>query len=174
MILSTPRLVLEPLRMDHGAALFEGFRQPALYQYIDKTPPVDAAALDKRFQRVLAGPETQDCRWLNFAARQRSDGQYVGFIETTVHPGDHAYLAYFIFAPYQRLGLGSEACTAVIAHLRVTAHIHRVVAEMDTLNIGSQRLVESLGFQRTAVTPAAARFKGRISDEYRYELHLAE
>jgi hypothetical protein len=45
-----------------------------------------------------------------------------------------------------------------------------VAAEIDTRNVASIALVESLGFSRVAFEKGADHFKGSSSDEYRYEL----
>ena len=45
-----------------------------------------------------------------------------------------------------------------------------LAANIDTRNVTSIRLVESLGFGRTAFIPNADAFKEMTSDEFRYEL----
>jgi RimJ/RimL family protein N-acetyltransferase len=46
------------------------------------------------------------------------------------------------------------------------------VAEMDTRNAASISLAEVLGFERVGTTLGADHFKGSVSDEHRYELHV--
>ncbi len=47
------------------------------------------------------------------------------------------------------------------------------VARIDSENVASCRLVEALGFLRTARVEGADHFKGRVSDEVVYERALA-
>jgi len=172
-MLTTPRLTLEPLRIDHADLLFPGLSDPALYTFIPRDPPASADALRDRYTRILRGPQdSPDERWLNWAARVTATGEYIGYIETSTLPGDYAYMAYFIFARAQRKGYAREACEHVIHHLAHEHRIRSVVAEMDTRNEASWRLVESMGFARIAEKRDADFFKGATSHEYRYELRL--
>jgi len=175
MILTTQRLALEPLQVAHAESLFPGFADERLYDYFDEMPHANIAALRADYARVLAGPRDHPTeRWVNYAVRESATDTYLGFIQTSVFPNDYAYLAYFVFTPYQGKGFAREACVAVLDHLRATFQINRVVAEMDVRNVASWKLVTSLGFQRVATTENVAFFKGSSSTEYRYELALAE
>lgn len=171
--ITTPRLTLESLTAAHADELFIGLSDSSIYEFIPRDPPASAEALRERYAQILRGPhDNADERWLNWAARFTETGEYIGYIETSSLPGDHAYLAYFIFSSAQRKGYASEACEHVIRHLAREHRIQSVVAEMDTRNIASWRLVESLGFTRVKETRDADFFKGATSHEYRYELRL--
>jgi ribosomal-protein-alanine N-acetyltransferase len=171
--LTTPRLLLEPLTPAHAEALFAGLSDPALYTFIPQEPPVSLDALRERFLRIQRGPQDDSTtRWLNWAVRETETREYSGVIETTVTPGDSAYLAYFIFTPAQRRGLAREACGAVMRHLAAAHGVQRFVAVMDTRNTASWKLMESLGLSRIAEVRDADSFKGSRSHEYRYALAL--
>ena len=58
----------------------------------------------------------------------------------------------------------------VISHLFQTYEQPRLYAEIDTRNLGSIRLVESLGLTRVATTQQADFFKGASSDEFTYSV----
>jgi [ribosomal protein S5]-alanine N-acetyltransferase len=168
--LTTPRLLLEPLTPAHAEALFAGLSDAALYTFIPQEPPASADALRKRYLRIQRGPQDDvTTRWLNWAVRETATGEYSGVIETTVTSGEQAYLAYFIFTAAQGRGLAREACNAVMRHLAHAHGVQRFVAEMDTRNTASWKLVESLGLQRVAEKRDADFFKGAPSHEYRYE-----
>lgn len=174
VVLKTIRLTLEPLSVDHADSLITGLSNPALYTFVPGNPPASLETLRERYARIQRGPQDNPGElWLNWAAREAATGQYIGFIETTTLPHDHAYLAYFIFADAQRKGYAREACDAIIRHLVHEHRIQSVVAEMDTRNAASQKLVESLGFRRVAEKRDADFFKGASSHEYRYELDAA-
>jgi [ribosomal protein S5]-alanine N-acetyltransferase len=170
--ISSPRLILEPLSVAHAPLLYSGFADPALYKWIPNDPPT-LAELTAKYERIMKGPRDHPHElWRNFAARLRAAASptYVGEIETSIFPGDYVYLAYFIFTPWQGRRFAREACSAVLAHVRETYEVKRVVIEMDTRNIASWKLVESLGGKRIATKPAADFFKGQPSDEYHYEI----
>ena len=170
-LLVTSRLTLEPLTAAHADVLYDGLRDPALYEFIPGDPPATLQEKRDHFARILRGPRDNPVElWRNWAVKVTATGGYIGLIETSLFPGDHAHLAYFIFTGAQRTGYAKEACVAVLRHIAATYAIKQVVAEMDTRNTASWRLVESLGFTRTGEKKDADFFKGATSHEYHYRL----
>lgn len=168
--LTTPRLALEPLIVEHAPLLAAGFAEPALYEWID-APPHDLASLTSRFTRITATGAGAPDRWLNWAMRIRSTGDYAGLVEITLHPDLTAHLAYFVFAAFARRGLGREGCAAVIDALRADCGVHEIIATMDTRNVASKGLAETLGFVRdNGVAPSSLR--GAATLDYRYRLRF--
>ncbi len=173
-MLNTLRLKLELLTLAHSDQLFPGLSDPALYSFIPTDPPASIEALRDRYARILRGPQDNaNERWINWVVRITATGEYIGYIETSTFPGDYAYLAYFIFSNAQRKGYAREACDHVIRHLARAHRIQSVVAEMDTRNEASWRLLASMGFKRVSERRDADFFKGATSHEYRYELNLS-
>jgi ribosomal-protein-alanine N-acetyltransferase len=146
------------------------WRDERLYTFIPFEPPADVRTLEERY-RLLAGRRSPDGteEWLNWFARDKSGGEYVAMIQLTIRPHSSAYLAYFTFAAQWRRGYAYEACRAAI-HYLIGRGVEQIVAEIDTRNVASIRLVEKLGFRRVACTPKAALIRGADSDEYRYAL----
>jgi [ribosomal protein S5]-alanine N-acetyltransferase len=172
-MLRTARLILEPLTVDHADLLFDGLSDPALYEFIPPEPPRSLEEKRAHFARILRGPrDDPDELWRNWAVKITATGRYAGMIETSLFPGDRAHLAYFIFASVQRQGFAKEACEAVLEHLAAAYSVKTVVAEMDTRNAASWRLVEALGFTRVMEKRDADFFKGAASHEYHYRLDL--
>jgi [ribosomal protein S5]-alanine N-acetyltransferase len=170
--LTTARLTLEPLTVAHATHLHAGFADSSLYTWIPDDPHT-LDTLTARFERIAAGPRDRaDELWRNWAIRatDASTPTYVGMVETSVFPGDYAYLAYFIFSPWQRRGYAHDACTAAIAHVREAYAVARILIEIDVRNVASWKLAESLGAKRVATKMNADFFKGQSSDEYHYEI----
>lgn len=167
--LVSDRLVLEPLRVDHAPALFQGLSEPGLYRFIPREPHMDEAALRARFERIATrGGAGGDAVWLNWAMRLR-DGDYCGQFEATASADGAVDIAYFVFAPMQGRGLATEAGATVIAALQ-RGGARLIGASLDTRNLASAALVERLGLRRVALVEGADFFKGASSDEFRYEL----
>jgi [ribosomal protein S5]-alanine N-acetyltransferase len=102
--LTTARLTLEPLTVAHATHLHAGFADPSLYTWIPDDP-YTLDTLTARYKRIIAGPrDSADELWRNWAIRltDANTPTYIGMVETSVFPGDYAYLAYFIFAPWQQ------------------------------------------------------------------------
>jgi ribosomal-protein-alanine N-acetyltransferase len=153
--LRTPRLDLEPLGRGHARAYFEGMRDPAIYTYYAGEPAESIEAATERLARWESrrSPDGREL-WLNWMGRLRG-GAYVGWFQATVTSAN-ARIGYDVFVPHQRLGFGREATAAMLAHLTGTLRIERVEATVDTENLASIRLLESLGFTK---------FEERASDD---------
>ena len=127
-------------------------------------------ALEQRYRKQIdrRSPDGAEV-WFNWFAKERSSGEYVALIQITIRADSSAYLAYFTFVPHWRRGYAYEACQAVIRWL-MGRGVKEFVAEIDTRNLASVRLIEKLGFLRVAYVPKAAMIRGVASDEYRYAL----
>ncbi len=171
--IETQRLALEPLRLDHAELCIENLRDVELYTYVPQDAPGHAQELRERYRRILRGSRSPDEVWLNWFGSCRSSGRYACFVQATVSVTSRSSLiAYQTFSPFRRKGLANEACRAVIAHLAATFGTRLVRAEIDSRNVASHRLVESLHFCRVALKQKADFFKGADSDEYVYELAI--
>jgi [ribosomal protein S5]-alanine N-acetyltransferase len=176
--LETERLLLEPLMPEHAPLLKKYLADERLYRFIPQNAPASAEALEARYRKLSSrrSPDGSEV-WLNFAMRLREEGRllkatYVGTLEATVFPDRSAYLAYTVFVPFWRQGYAREGCARILRHLLDNYRVRVVVAEMDTRNAASVSLAEALGFERVGTTLGADHFKGSVSDEHRYELHV--
>lgn len=169
--LETDRLTLEPLHRGHAAELFLLLADPHLYLYVPGEPPANVAALEEQCKRMAspASPPPGD-RWLNWVLRAKESGSRIGRVQATIRDDRSAYLAYEIGAPFWRRGFAAEACARLLRALFEDDRVTRVVAEVDTRNAASIRLLERLGFACTARREAADFFKGSWSDEWTYVL----
>jgi len=169
-VLETPRLLLEPLVPSHATLLYSPLSAAQLYTFIPQEPPVSAVSLRARYATLSArrSPDGREM-WLNWALRRRDTGAYVGTMQATVRADRTAMLAYMISVPSQGQGYAFEGAARVLTHLFDDYRVGVVMAEIDTRNAASIRLVETLGFVRVAMVTGADIFKGSVSDEYHYE-----
>ncbi|HYX50090.1 MAG TPA: GNAT family N-acetyltransferase [Ktedonobacteraceae bacterium] len=169
-LLETPRLVLEPIQITHARALYESLQAASIYDYIPGTPPGSVEALATRYQRLSSRKSLDEQEtWLNWVMCERREDRYVGTVQATVYPDATALLAYMVFPAFWRRGYAREGCERILDLLFEDYQVHTVSAEIDTRNLASIHLIESLGFQRVAITLNADFFKGATSHEYRYE-----
>nr|BFE88313.1 hypothetical protein GCM10020093_109140 [Planobispora longispora] len=83
--IGTPRLTLEPLRVEHAEEMAAALADPALHTFIGGSPAT-AAQLRDRYTRMLAGPPSGSAEaWLNWAIRL--EGSLVGYVQATVARG---------------------------------------------------------------------------------------
>lgn len=173
-VLRTPRLRLEPQRERHADALFPLLADPRLYEHIPLEPPASLPALREQLARLATrrSPDGSEL-WLNWVMVHSRSGECVGRVQATVLADRPAYLAYEVFPPHWHRGYATEGCKRVMCWLIDELRVDGFVAEVDSLNAASQRLLERLGFQRTSFRAAADTFKGRVSDEWTWRLDAA-
>jgi ribosomal-protein-alanine N-acetyltransferase len=171
LTLGTARMLLEPLSVDHAPVVYEGMRDPKVYEYIPEPPPRSLEELTGRFN-VLSARKSPDGKevWLNWPARLRDRGKYVGIFQATVCPGRTAEIAYIIFAEYRRQGYAMEGCRRIVEHLFASYSLMRISAKINTANRASIGMIERLGFERVLITRNADVIRGELRDEYTYEI----
>ncbi len=169
-VLETPRLRLEPLRRSHASELFTLLADPRLYRYVPGEPPSGAAHLAETFE-ILERRESPDGseRWMNWAVRSKSTGDCVGKVQATIRIDGSAYLAYEIGVTYWSQGFATEACQRILKALVDDFRAPFVVAEVDSRNVPSIRLLERLGFTQNGCRESADFFKGEPSHEFTYQ-----
>ncbi|HEX6017710.1 MAG TPA: GNAT family N-acetyltransferase [Burkholderiaceae bacterium] len=173
-VLHTPRLRLEPQREHHADALFPLLADARLYEHIPLEPPASLPSLREQLARLSTRRSPDDSElWLNWVMVEPRSGACVGRVQATVRAERPAYLAYEVFPPHWRRGYATEGCARVIRWLIDELHVDGFMAEVDSLNAASLRLLERLGFQRTSFRAAADAFKGRVSDEWTWRLDAA-
>lgn len=168
--LTTERLRLEALRPDHTQRVYPALQAPEIYRYLPEDPPT-AEALQRRYDFLSKGlsPDGTE-RWLNWVAFRRTSEEPIGTLQATLLPDGTGRFAYIVFPPFWRQGLAGEMSRALLDELFTHQGIHTLSAEIDTRNIASIRLVESLGMKQVSIQKAADFFKGASSDEYRYSI----
>lgn len=169
--LETERLRLEPLTHLHAAEYFVLLSDPRIFEFIPQDPPPAVDAVETRF-RVLEtrlSPDGEEL-WLNWVLRSKALGVCVGRVEATVCQDGSALLAYELDPEHWSQGFATEACGRVVDALFTSYGVTRIVAEVDTRNVASMRLLERLGFVRGSIKRDADFFKGASSDEVTYSL----
>jgi RimJ/RimL family protein N-acetyltransferase len=168
--LISDRLRIEPLRSAHAELVLSSLQNPAIYTYLPKDPPT-AEVLQKRYDFWEKGrsPDGEEL-WLNWVAFLRDSMTPVGTFQATLPKNEEGSFAYIVFPSFWRQGYARELAGCVITHLFQTHDNPSLFAEIDTRNIGSVRLVESLGLTWIATTQDADFFKGASSDEYKYSV----
>jgi ribosomal-protein-alanine N-acetyltransferase len=167
----TANFILEPIQVRHARILYPLMLDNTLYRYIPINAPASIEALENKYQAWSKGvSDNGDEIWLNYAIRQREGSEYVGTLQATIKRAGPTYIAYETYTPYQRSGVAKESCAALIKHLFENCETQTITAHLDTHNIASKKLLESLQFTFVRTIEKADAFKGRVSDEYVYEL----
>ena len=170
-MIQTRNLRLDPLRKDHAALLLKPLSDAQLYALVPQDQPQSLEDLERRYAFLELGksPDGKE-HWLNWVIFDRRTDKPLGTFQATVRDDAPSDIAYIVFAAHWCRGIAKEAGAGVINHVFSQYPTPLLAANMDTRNVASIRLVESLGFERRAFIPSADAFKGMTSDEFRYEL----
>jgi len=167
---ATGRYHLAALRVSHAERMSQCLSGPSGYDYIPDLPPASVADLAARYAILERGASPDGSEsWFNWVIGRTEDDALLGYLQATVAHTKHLiYVAYFVGAPYRRQGVAGETLAALLAALRAAYPDYRIEAQIDTRNLASIALVESLGFVLVRTVPAADTFKGSVSDECHY------
>jgi RimJ/RimL family protein N-acetyltransferase len=170
-VLQTDRLLLEPLCEHHAQYLFLLLADPQIYTFIPQDPPASLAELQIRYRQLQTrySPEG-DQVWLNWAIYLKTEHHYVGIVQATIGSDQIGYLAYELNPRFWGCGYATEACRQIVETLFTDHQVTEIMAEVDTRNAASYKLLERLSFERVMTKEQADFFKGRYSDEYVYRL----
>lgn len=162
-------VTLEPLSTAHLPGLERLWSDPAVIRYTSIGEPCDAGAAAHRFYRLrscqtaLSGP-------VIFAVLR--DGRFCGVAGCP--PVDAEKGTFGLFYQLQRSvwgqGIGKTAARLALDELYRLAPSAVVYADAAAENTASVRILEHLGFARTAVHPGAFQRDGRALDIWEYTL----
>ena len=148
----TPELTLEPLRTGHAEAMFDLLCDPAIYEYLDYSPPKSVEYLRGVYERLEARKSPDGSQlWLNWVICPR-DFPPVGYVQATVASNRTAHVAYVLASRYWGHGHAQRAMQAMLDHLTSAYDVGRCLATVEVENRRSIRLLERLDF-----LPAEAR-----------------
>jgi RimJ/RimL family protein N-acetyltransferase len=160
---------LEPLIAAHAAELFPLLGDRQIYQFISDKPPVSVAALEARYQSLESrySPDRSQ-QWLNWAIRRVDDGQCVGYLQATIHPGGTADFAFVLGSSFWGLGLARDASLLALHTLFAEFGVASVFATTDQRNVRSAALLTRLGFVR--VQPSSYPHGNVLVSDYVFQL----
>jgi len=150
--LTTKRLLLEPLRVEHADEMVDVLAPRDLYEYY---PDQESPTLDElraTYTRQTRGHSDDGTQvWHNWIIRLRSTQEAAGFIQTTV-AGELAEIAWVVGLPWQGMGYATEAARSVRdACLRGDTgdHIVAVFCHIAPTHVKSQEVARALGLHPT-------------------------
>lgn len=145
-MISTDRLDLVPLRVQHAAEMAAVLSDPALHTFIGGTPHSPETLL-ARYERLVAGSPDPAEHWLNWVVRLRAEGCLVGTVQATI--ADRiAEIAWVVGTPWQGRGIASEAARGLVGWLD-TQPVHIVVAHIHPSHHASAAVAASAGLAAT-------------------------
>jgi len=148
-LIQTPRLVLEPLRIDHATELASALDDHALHEFTGGLP-LTASEMTEQF-KVRVNERSPDGTevWLNWVIRY--DSQVIGYVQATVTKPVNdvtADIAWVVATPWQGQGFAKEASQAMADWL-VRAGVTVLAANIHPRHVASAAVARSLGLAPT-------------------------
>ncbi|HEX3087106.1 MAG TPA: GNAT family N-acetyltransferase [Ilumatobacteraceae bacterium] len=151
MIISTSRLVLQPLQVADAEEMCVVLGDVALHQFTGGEPAT-VEELRARYAIWVEGSGSPDELWFNWIVRRVADGIAVGTVQATVmQPQGDAVgiVAWSVGVPWQRQGYAVEAAVGLVEWL-VDHGIESVVAHVHPDHHASAAVASRAGLRRTS------------------------
>ncbi|MGW2838813.1 GNAT family N-acetyltransferase [Streptomyces sp. NPDC001493] len=152
--LTTPRLTLEPLTVEHAREAVSLFDDVRLHTWTGGSPST-LAQLEARYVRQSAGRSPDGTQgWLNWMLRRTSDGVLIGTVQATSYrrpPNGEAVeasLAWVVGVDHQGAGYGREGALAMASWLRARG-VDGLAAYIRPGHTASTGIARALGLRAT-------------------------
>ena len=164
-MLQSPRLTYEPLTLDALDRFHSLVQDDHVRRYL-----MDGEVMPREWseQRVRDSEHMLASRGVGLAlAFERKSGQLVGFCGFLVigTEGSEPQLVYALLERFTGRGHATEMARAAIDHARANG-FSEIIAGVDASNTASMRVLEKLGFERTAT------LQGALGDMFTLRLRL--
>ncbi|GGV22466.1 acetyltransferase [Streptomyces longisporoflavus] len=150
--ISTARLDLVPLQVEHADEMADVLSDPALHAFIGGSPD-DPQALRARYRRMTAGAPDPAVSWCNWVLRLRDEGCLAGTVQATVGPGRDgalvAEIAWVVGTPWQGRGIAVEAARGLVEWLARQPDVRGVIAHVHPDHRASAAVAAAAGLAPT-------------------------
>ena len=149
------------IELESGRLLFRKFRQedfPVVYDWLSSlenmkyrsSEPKNEQQAHEYLDWAIQCPEQTPCVNFRYAAVRKETGELIGSCELAFTDRDPAELAWELHRSYWRQGYGTEIGETLLRLAFDTLKLRRVIADCNTLNTGSYRIMEKIGMRREA------------------------
>ena len=151
--LSSERLCLEPLAVEHATEMVGVLADPSLYEYTGGEAPTEKRLRRRYMAQAVGQSEDGSQGWFNWVVKLQASGTPVGFVQATVEQkrsGLEADIAWVISPAHQGQRIASEATEVMIRWLE-TQGVSRYVAFVHPAHQASMGVARNQGLHPTAV-----------------------
>ena len=167
MKITTSYLTMAPLTAADWP-LFQALHTEAAVIALCFDPPTKAE-LQEKFQQRLAPWHNAAEHWLCLTIILRETGQEIGVTGLCLTSGE-AEVGYLLLPQFYGRGFGTESLAALVGWAKTTQGITKFKAVVTEGNIGSERVLEKVGFNLAAIVPDAHTIAGKRYVDHIYQL----
>lgn len=149
--LETEHYILRALSISDAPALFEVMKDKETMKYITPHPPESLEKVEERIYRHLEG--FQKKTEIPWAIVDKNRGKVIGmFCFHKVHQWHRkAEMGVILHKDYQNRGVMTELMPTILNYGFQVLDFNRIVGDIFTANIASQKLLEKFSFQKEGV-----------------------
>ena len=169
-ILTTPRLSLLEVELEHAPALFEVFSNPTAMKYYGMDPLKEITQAENIVKHMRNNFESK--KGLRWAIFSKDENRFVGTIglNNLVLSMKKAEVGFEIHPDYWRKGITSEALQAVLDYSFNELKLHRIGAVTFLANEASIGLLKKNGFVEEGKLRSYLFQNGQSYDAYLFSL----
>ncbi|MBN2084184.1 MAG: GNAT family N-acetyltransferase [Anaerolineales bacterium] len=173
--LSTPRLILRPLRSEDAETMYRYRSRPDVSRY-QVWRPADEAEVRAFIEKLKGLAPGVRGTWFSMAMTLRENGLMIGDVGMHFPETESTQVeAGITLSPaFRRRGLAAEALREVCRFAFETMGKDRVYASVDPRNKPSIRLLERIGMRKEVFMPASMVIRGELVDDAIYAVRKAD
>lgn len=147
--MESERLVFNKFQLEDYSVVYDWLSNPENMKYRSSEPKNEEEVLAYLKWAIQSAEET-DCVNFRYAVRLKGTNELIGSCELAFTDRDPAELAWEIHRNYWKQGYGSEIGNTLLKLGFDTLNLRRIIADCNTLNIGSYKIMEKIGMRREA------------------------
>ncbi len=171
IIIETNRLILKEFKKDDWKEVHLYSTDEEVVRFMPWGPNTEEdtqAFVDRVLKERAKNPRKE----YHFIVIEKSSGKLIGTIGIALggYKDRHGMLGYCYSRKVWGHGIGTEAAGALIKYGFESLELHRIWADCDTLNYGSQRVLEKNGMRREGCFKKKSFIKGEWRDDFHYAI----
>lgn len=147
--LESERLIFRAYKPKDYALFYDMLSDPENMKYRSSEPKTPSQ-VEKYLNWGISCAEQDPCVNFRYAVVLKQTDQTIGSCELAFTDKDPAELAWELHRDFWRKGYGTEIGHTLLKLGFETLGLRRIVADCNTLNIGSYRIMEKIGMRREA------------------------
>jgi RimJ/RimL family protein N-acetyltransferase len=166
ILLTTPRLIIRPLRVSDSAAMFAYRSRPEVWHY-QIWRPADESEIQGFIERQSAAAFGTPGTWFNLAITLRDTGEMIGDVGLHFPEGEPAQLEVGItISPrFQKRGFAAEGLGEIFRFVFFSLGKERIHASVDPRNLPSIRLLSRMGMRQEEILRGSLTIRGELVDD---------
>lgn len=147
--LESERLIFRKFKQDDFSIVYDWLSNFENMKYRSSEPKSEEEA-HSYLNWAIKCAEEENCVNFRYAVVLKKTGELIGSCELYYTDRDPAELAWELHRNYWQQGYGTEIGKTLLRLAFETLGLRRVIADCNTLNIGSWRIMEKIGMRREA------------------------